>query len=145
MHGLQVDSIISILLMALVVERVTEIVVDSKIAEPIRSALFKWSLIDPTKPIKRSAYFKEYVAYFIKCGYCFSVWVGAAAALVLPISFFDNLQYSGVVAVILKWGLSALTYHGLANWIHVFFKRSQVGIVDVKDLKVTLEDNRDSK
>jgi len=49
---------------------------------------------------------------------------------------------SAYLAMSVNFICSTLLYHGLANWIHVLFKRTQVGKVDVKDLKVTLEDTR---
>jgi hypothetical protein len=145
MHFVQFDTVMMIAMLSLVVESITEIVVDSKIFEPLRAAIFRWSLIDPTKPIPRSAYFKEYIAYFIKCGYCFSVWVSAAVSLFFPVALFQFAWFGNFLDLVVQWACSVFVYHRLANWLHVWFKRSQVGIVDVKDLKVTVEDTRASK
>lgn len=146
MRFLQFDTIVQMLLVGLIVERLTEIIVDSKIAEPFRKAISKWAsvdprTIDPEKPLPKSVLFKEYLSYFVKCGYCMSVWVAAAFSLAfaVPIYQSDNFYWM----LIVNFVCSTLLYHGLANWIHVLFKRTQVGKVDVKDLKVTLEDMRD--
>jgi len=145
MRFMQFDTMIQIVIVGLIVERLTEIIVDSKIAEPFRKAISKWAsvdprFIDPEKPLPKSVVFKEYMSYFVKCGYCMSVWVAAAFSMLFPVLIYQS--ESAYLAMLVNFICSTLLYHGLANWIHVLFKRTQVGKVDVKDLKVTLEDTR---
>lgn len=145
MRFMQFDTMIQIVIVGLIVERLTEIIVDSKIAEPLRKAISKWAsvdprFIDPEKPLPKSVVFKEYMSYFVKCGYCMSVWVAAAFSTLFPVLIYQS--ESAYFAMLVNFICSTLLYHGLANWIHVLFKRTQVGKVDVKDLKVTLEDTR---
>jgi len=153
MHFLQFDTIVQLVLIGFAVERMTEIIVESKIFEPIRSAIAKWATIDPTKidpekPLARGLVFRTYVSYFIKCGYCMSVWVGAAASIFYPFHLFTvDTTYgfetaSKLITFIVNFVTSVLLYHGAANWIHVLFKRLQVGVVDVKDIKIVVEDTR---
>jgi hypothetical protein len=153
MHGLQFDTVIllQLLIIGFAVERLTEIVVESKIFEPFRKAVGQWATIDPRtidpdKPLPRSAVIKEYVLYFVKCGYCMSVWVGAVASMAYPVSLYRHqitgTMLSSAVPFIVNFVTSTLLYHGVANWLHVAFKRLQVGVVDVKDIKVTVEDSR---
>ena len=151
MHFMQFDTIGQLILIGLVVERLTEIIVESKIAEPIRKYISTWAtidprFIDPEKPLPKSAVFKEYVSYFVKCGYCMSVWVGAALGIIFPFRFFD-IESDARMIIVFTWlvnfMVTTMLYHGVANWLHVAFKRAQVGVVDVKDLKVSVEVNRD--
>ena len=146
MRFMQFDTMIQILIVGLIVERFTEIIVDSKIAEPLRKAISKWAAvdpryIDPDKPPPKSIVFKEYLSYFVKCGYCMSVWVSAACSTLFSVQMYQSESF--YLMLLVNFVCSTLLYHGLANWIHVLFKRTQVGKVDVKDLKVTLEDMRD--
>jgi hypothetical protein len=155
MHGLQFDTVtlLQLLIIGFAVERLTEIVVESKIFEPFRKAIGQWATIDPRtidpdKPLPKSAVLKEYVSYFVKCGYCMSVWIGAAASLAYPVSLYrhqlTDTILSNIVPFAVNFITSTLLYHGIANWLHVAFKRLQVGVVDVKDIKVTVEDSRNA-
>lgn len=154
MYSLQFNTVILLqsVVIGFAVERLTEIIVESKIFEPFRKIIAQWATIDPRtidpdKPLPKSAIFKEYVSYFVKCGYCMSVWVGAVASLVYPIplcSQFSDELLSNTISFIINSITSTLLYHGTANWLHVAFKRLQVGVVDVKDLKITVEDNRNA-
>jgi hypothetical protein len=148
MYLMQISTVVIVFALSLVVERITEIVTTSHIFQPLRQFIAKWAFIDPTQidpddQLTIGEQLKDYFAYFIKCGYCFSVWVAAATAFVFPVDFVVICQSwvgsDSYFAPFINWAITSLVYHGLSNWIHVWFKRSQVGIVDVKDVKVVLE------
>jgi hypothetical protein len=96
-------------LMAIVLtEAITELVVKSKIFEPLRAKLFDLA--------ERSKVFK-WLHELIDCGYCFSVWTGWLVAFLL---FFGS---SFIIHKYVDWIILGLVLHRLSNVFHFIVDR----------------------
>ena len=87
-------------LVIIMVEAVTEIIISSEIFLGIRN----WFA-------KRSSFFQK----LLSCGYCFSVWVAASVAWVLP----GDVTTYPYLDIIIK----IFVVHRLSNVLHELFKR----------------------
>jgi hypothetical protein len=93
------NSMIALLLVIIAVEAVTEILVASKIFFALRDKISQRG---------------ELWATFVNCGYCVSVWVSAAAVLVLPRLIIDH-QVDYIFRIFIV--------HRLSNVLHELFSR----------------------
>ena len=121
-----IESLIRLLFLVIATERITELLVESKIFEPLRMLVKRWAY-DLDAPPSDSVYqhFKVMLSYLTTCGYCVSVWVAFATALLAP-SLFD---YS-----IVNWFIMSMVIHGLANLYHVLYelmRRGRVRSIDI--------------
>jgi hypothetical protein len=97
------NTVINVILYGIIVERITEIIVDSKIFEPVRNYL-------QTNSKNRVI---NFVSEMVKCGYCTSVWVAFFVSLFLDLGIFPN--------PLAAWFFDAVLIHGVANFWHVLY------------------------
>lgn len=121
------NDILTLLLLVIATERMTEIIVDSKLFEPLRMAARRWAY-DENKPPEDNLWtnIKIKLDYLINCGYCTSVWVGGGMSIFLPYTITKEWGYNVVV--------SALVLHGLSNLYHVVYELLRRGRVNTIDL-----------
>ena len=83
------ESLVSLLFLVIATERITELLVESKIFEPLRMMVKRWTY-DLDTPPSDSYYqqLKVMLSYLITCGYCVSVWVAFFSAILAP-RFFE--------------------------------------------------------
>jgi len=115
-------------LMALVVatEAITEIIVDSEIMEPVRSFIFLKSLTS-SEPAVSTVQPWAFIHRLIHCGYCASVWVAMAAAMLAP----------WVVGYwVLNWLVMVFVIHRLSNFFHIVLQIIKKGRVRTYDLEI---------
>lgn len=112
--------------LVIVTEAVTEIITSSKIADPFRAALFRFTYPDEqhergVQPIL------EFVYNLVTCGYCCSVWVAAVAALVAP----------NIIGIpVANWVVLTFLIHRLSNFWHVVYELIRKGRVKTHDVLV---------
>lgn len=95
------NELVKIIACGIVVERITEILVDSKIFEPVREIIFK-----------RQGQIAKFTTEVLKCGYCCSVWVAGLIALLVDLE---------VAAGITGWLIHTFLLHGVSNFWHVLY------------------------
>lgn len=103
---------INLILVAFVVERTVEILVDSKLFAPLRSYIAKKAIPDLAVESQQS-YFWWFCHSLSSCGYCMSVWVAGFYAVFFRIGI---VEFS-----LMNWMINALLLHGLSNIIHVIY------------------------
>lgn len=121
-----IDAILCLLFLVVATERITEIIVASKLFEPVRLCVKRWAY--PLDVMPNDGYyqhFKVMVDYLMTCGYCVSVWVGYAASIYCPIFFEHRL---------LNWIIMGAVIHGLSNLYHVSFELIKRGRVHTYDI-----------
>lgn len=108
-----IGAIIQLILMAIAVEAIVEIAVDSALLGEIRSYIK--DLCYPKVPRANAwiawMFFK--FNYLVNCGYCMSVWCAAIVSSILYIPI------SGIGIV--DWLFTTAVTHRLSNLYHVFF------------------------
>jgi len=118
-------DIITILILAIVAEAITEIVTTSAIFFPLRSKVTKLS---------------SFFGTLITCGYCFSVWISVILAFASPINIMN---------CVVSYALSIFLIHRLSNIIHDilgWFSRHQfISILAFKKGMVDEEGNGSSQ
>lgn len=103
---------INLILVAFVVERTVEILVDSKLFAPLRSYIAKKAIPDLAVESQKP-YFWWFCHSLSSCGYCMSVWVAGFYAVFFRIGI---VEFS-----LMNWMINALLLHGLSNIIHVIY------------------------
>lgn len=82
-------------LVCLTVYRVTRLLVEDRITEPLRNKLiyiaYKRAYPPPTTPAEWDSKPEPMLAYFVTCPWCTSVWLGGLITLV--VSLFTHLPY----------------------------------------------------
>lgn len=111
-------------------ERAVELIIDSKIFEPLRIKIKRWAYPDAPPEDNIWQHLRVMVDYLFNCGYCLSVWVGAIFAIFTPPVF-----ESGVV----NWLVSTLVLHGGSNIYHVVYELLRRGRVKTYDVSITLK------
>lgn len=109
-------------------ERLAELIVSSKIFEPIRLSVKRWAY--PLDTMPNDDYytnFKISIDYLLTCGYCVSVWTSYAMAFIAP-SIYENM--------IINWCVSGLFIHGMANLYHVLYELLRRGRIHTYDLLI---------
>lgn len=131
---MNIAGFIAGLFIAIVVtERITEIIVDSEIFNPLRNIVKRWAYpIDEPPKETLLQQFKIKIDYLINCGYCASVWVGHIVALLL-------LNNSEILVLfcnskLLNFFMYGFFIHGMSNVIHNIFKLIQRGRVITFDV-----------
>jgi len=120
-------------ILIIVVERITEIIVASKIFAPLREAISKRAFLGPSRTpsfvpdILRNfgQAIISFISKVISCGYCTSVWIG------LLISPFADKIFENAIA---DWLIVAIFLHGMSNLYHVFYQLLQNGRVWTFDI-----------
>jgi hypothetical protein len=109
------------LLIAVAVERVTEIITTSEIFAPVRNYIkgHAYQYSDPSE-ISKCGKLLIWVDKLISCGYCTSVWVSLVFALI----FMDR----DITLVI-----NVFAVHGFANLYHSIFELIRRGRVNSHD------------
>lgn len=132
------NSIFIWIMLIVATERATELVVSSKIFEPIRVRIKSWVYqSDGPPPDTIFQHFKVMLDYLIHCGYCVSVWVAGFFAL-----FVDQYFESHVT----NWFVSMLFLHGMSNLYHVLYELARRGRISTYDvmLKLTVDTTPES-
>jgi hypothetical protein len=116
----------NILLLAIIVERITEIITSSEISDIIFKNRLKRHLFSGDKP--SGSAFRSVLLFIDKitsCGYCCSVWVAGVISTVES-AYFDNVF------------LDAMLLHGLSNLYHVLYELTRRGRINSYDIKCTM-------
>lgn len=113
------------------VERATELVVESKIFEPLRLYFKKLAYnedIPPRDDLKQKILVQ--IDYLLNCGYCVSVWVSAlmAATMSTRFPFIVNLLF----------------LHGGSNLYHVLYELLRRGRVRSYDIVLDIRRTKDN-
>src|SRR4051812_47000743 len=101
------------------VEALTELVVDAKITDGLRAAIFDRANAEPPQvgePVWR------FVNSVVTCGYCASVWVAMPVALFAPWVVTESAWLW-----LPAWVIDVLILHRLSNWLHVGFMAIKKG------------------
>ncbi len=126
------QDILRMLLLVVVVEAITEIMVSSKIMDPLRQRFFRLAFPFPRDDAEfRQRPVMAFIYGLISCGYCFSVWVGAVAAFMAPAWF--------TAEPVLNWSINALVLHRLSNIFHIVLMLTMKGRVRTYDVALTLK------
>lgn len=117
--------VLEILIAAIATEAITEILVDSKLFEPIRKYIAIKAF--PDVPENNSIYLFLYK--LTSCGYCLSVWVSAIVVY--------SMMYNQMITNnnLIKWAILVFVIHRLANIFHVgiqVFTKGRVISLDVE-------------
>ena len=94
---------IELLVLIILVEAITEIIVASKIMQPLREFLFR-----------NSPFFGE----LVDCGYCTSVWVSASVAWIVPLLISPYLIVNYLVTMFLLHRLSNVWHEAIQKWLN---------------------------
>ena len=125
---------ICLLLAVIVTEAATELVVDSEIFSKVRALLLVKEGMDPNSLVYR---IKLFLFKLINCGYCTSVWIAGAVAL-LTLDMY-NLEHFNLLPDYIKWLGITLVLHRLSNWLHVIYEYVRRGRILTFD--VTYREN----
>lgn len=133
-------TLLTIAILVLAVEAVTEIFTSSELTEPFRQAWKQHTYpLDRPPPTGIWQYVKVWFDKLISCGYCTSVWTAAFFAIWAPTLFEHTF---------VNWLCFVFVLHRLANWVHVTFELVKKGRVKTHDLEVLLkmqDDEEDSE
>jgi hypothetical protein len=149
-----ISDVLLWVLLVIAVEAVTEILVDAKITEGLRTAVrrraYPETAVGAAEPAIGAAGWR-FLAELLSCGYCASVWVAIPVASVAPWvhdfsgRYFEQGRHTPGWAVFswcANWLLDILILHRLSNWLHVafsLFKKGRVRTYDIelKNIEVT--------
>jgi len=125
--------LLSIILLSLAVEAVTEIITSSEIAKPVHAMIYRLAFTNP--PVDTMATRIWSWAYkLITCGYCTSVWVSLLVCLLLSHTIMH--EYINIVILV-------FVIHRLSNWIHVIYELVRKGRVNTLDIALSVEEKSD--
>lgn len=125
-----IRSIFILICVAFVVERTTEIIVDSKLFAPLRNYLATKAVPDN---LVKPWFIWTFLYNVISCGYCLSVWVAAFYTYFSRLDLCDD-KYSNYL-------VNAILLHGLSNIFHVLYMKIYRG--QVKYLHLTLKEDKE--
>jgi len=124
--------ILSILLISIVVEAITEIITTSSIFEPLRLYIKQNAYTIPPND-KILGYILMWLDKLLSCGYCVSVWVSALTVSVSNINLLsDNLILGKILCIFLV--------HRISNWIHVIYELIRKGRIKEIELNMSFSD-----
>lgn len=131
LHGLAVYAV-SCVLLAVVVEAITEVLVASKLFAPVRTIVATAALpvVDGVKRHLIRYMPLAFLNAIFGCGYCMSVWVAAAAAISVRIPLPLETCCFGAFIV------NTMVLHRLANFLHIVVMIVYKGRVATHDYKV---------
>lgn len=116
------EIVLLFIILSISTEALTELIVSSKLLEPIRHYIKKMTYPQSAPPADDTLQnIKVTFDYLINCGYCVSVWVAAITSLYVSQSIYD-------------WIIITLLIHRISNWLHVIYelvKRGRVHTVDM--------------
>lgn len=130
---METTNIISILLIAIVVEAITEILVASELTDPLRKKWKEWTY-PSDKPPNESLlqYFMVWADKLISCGYCTSVWVAGFCGIWCPKLHVGN--------AFIDWIFISFALHRISTWIHVVYELVKKGRVKTYDLLIKTQE-----
>lgn len=109
-----IADIVSLALISIAAERITEILVASKLIQPFRDMLRDRNINS------MSNYgFWWFLDSVFQCGYCMSVWVSISLSWLAPALINKNIY--------LNYILMIFVIHGFANFYHVLFEYARRG------------------
>jgi hypothetical protein len=127
-------------ILVIVVEAITEILVDAEITNGFRFSIKKWAypiVEEGQKPVP-PAWYKTKLAYLVTCGYCTSVWVAGAFAFFAPPTILGYWPHRGERFI--DWVIATAVLHRLSNWLHVLFMLVKKGRVKTHDILFKVDD-----
>ncbi len=134
-----------LLMLAVVTERISEIIVDSKLFSPIRDWIKQCAYTDPPRPDSRLQRIRVMLDYLMNCGYCVSVWVGGIiSALAINYSHQEFIERFFLFDFI-NWVMYAVLLHGMANLYHVIYELIKRGRVHTYDIMLKVNKEEDIK
>jgi len=123
-----INMLALICLIPIVVEAITEILVDSKLLDKVRSEINNAAFPEEGPPNDDT--WKQrglaFLSSLFTCGYCMSVWVAAFVSLLVQVPITSSW--------IINYVLSAFLMHRLSNAYHVVYtivKRGRVFSMDI--------------
>jgi hypothetical protein len=123
--------IITIFLLSVVVEAVTEILVASDLTDPARKKWKEWTYpVDAPPPNTYCQICMVFVDKLISCGYCTSVWVAGFFGIWAPkidLGFW-----------LINWLVIVFALHRLAGWVHMVYELIRKGRVKTYDLEIKM-------
>lgn len=108
------SQLLCLFFLTITTERITEILVASKLIQPWRDFLRDKS-INSLKGYDKWWFLDS----IFHCGYCMSVWISFLTAIIAPSLVSDDYLINYVVMV--------FSLHGLSNLYHVFFEYARRG------------------
>jgi hypothetical protein len=138
-----VDKFFYLAILAIVTERVTEIIVDSKLFDPIRQGIKKRVYTDPPQPDSFLQRAKIMLDYLINCGYCVSVWIGGLISAIMIGYGRPEFIVRFFLFDFLNWIMYAVLLHGMANLYHVLYELMKRGRVHTYD--IMLKDSQEEE
>ncbi len=129
MCGMQTgpEIILLLLILSIAVEALTEIIVESKLFEPIRINIKRMAYKTDEPPL--DTYFQSLliqIDYLFSCGYCVSVWVSAIISIYASYSIAD-------------WLIITLFNHRISNVVHVVYELISRGRIQTLDVTIKKE------
>lgn len=119
---------LQIFILAVVVEAIVEILVDSELFAPAHKWLKR--LAYPEVPSNSTAHsFVLFIDSLVSCGYCLSVWVSGMVSVITN----DLVLISN--NTIINWIILTFLLHRLSNLFHVLYsliKNGRIAAIDVK-------------
>ena len=109
-----IADLISLILMSIAAERITEILVASKLFQPFRDVLRDRNINSTS-----NYGFWWFLDSVFQCGYCMSVWVSLSVSWLAPTLINDNIYINYILMI--------FVVHGIANLYHVLFEYARRG------------------
>lgn len=128
-----IPILFELLLVALAVERTTEIFVESKLFAPARQFIANKAI--PINPEQNASVFWSLFHDLTSCGYCLSVWVSIFFASFCHSKIISNPFANFIIVVMLL--------HGFSNLIHMIFMIIYRGRVMYMEITHTTKDKED--
>ena len=124
------ESMVTWAILVVATEAATEIVVDAKITEGIRSRIrSRAHPVAEPKPVTITRRLFIFLNDLLSCGYCASVWVAGAFASLAPTLFEHSVA---------NWLITTLLLHRSSNWFHVAYSMAKNGRVRTYDIELKL-------
>ncbi len=131
------EILVSWIMAAIAVERLTELIKDSDVLQPLRLVIFDYSSIGDKESPYLPNIVKPVATFFneaIKCGYCLSGELSLIICWMLPYGYFG---LSPATNIIIKW--TVLWF--LAGLIHSIYEIIRLG--RVKAYHITLAESNE--
>lgn len=129
-----INTLVIIIILAIVVEAITEIVTSSTLVAPLQATWRTWTYPIDRPPSGKIQAVMAFIDQLWNCGYCSSVWVSAVVALFAP-SLVSN--------IFINWVIIVFLLHRLSNWLHVLYELVRRGRVKSFDIQMRITEEQD--